>query len=55
MDYTGTEDFLYARNRRIAQLNSLLRTRELPVHICGGAEVFCMTGSLRRAISRRLR
>ena len=44
MDYTGTGDFLYARNRRIAQLNSLLRTRELPVHICGGAEVFLHDG-----------
>ena len=44
MDYTSTADFLYARNRRIAQLNSLLRTRELPVHICGGAEVFLHDG-----------
>ncbi len=43
-NYAKTDDFLYARNRRIAQLNTLLKTRGLPVHVCGGAEVFLHNG-----------
>lgn len=39
-DLHRTDDFLYTRNRKITELNRLLNAEEIPLRICGGAEVY---------------
>ena len=39
-DLRRTDDFLYTRNRKITELNRLLNAEEIPLRICGGAEVY---------------
>lgn len=39
-DVDMTDDFLYARNRRIAELNAYLEAEKMPLKVCGGAEVY---------------
>lgn len=39
-DLRQTDDFLYIRNRKITELNRLLNAKEIPLRVCGGAEVY---------------
>lgn len=39
-DLRRTDDFLYTRNRKITELNRLLNAEEIPLRICGGAEMY---------------
>lgn len=39
-DLELTDDFLYERNRRIADLNGYLDAKKMPLKVCGGAEVY---------------
>lgn len=39
-DLRRTDDFLYTRNRKITELTRLLNAEEIPLRICGGAEVY---------------
>lgn len=40
VDISLLEDFLLERNQKIAELRRLLKVNELPLQICGGAELF---------------
>ncbi|MGN0520362.1 MAG: tyrosine-protein phosphatase [Candidatus Fimenecus sp.] len=39
-DLRTLDDFLYIRNRKLTELNRFLRAENLPLQVCGGAEVF---------------
>lgn len=39
-DLRMVDDFLYIRNQKITELSRILRSEEIPLRVCGGAEVF---------------
>lgn len=39
-DLRQTDDFLYTRHRKITELNRLINAEEIPLRVCGGAEVY---------------
>ncbi|MGN0572012.1 MAG: tyrosine-protein phosphatase [Candidatus Fimenecus sp.] len=39
-DLRTVDDFLYIRNQKLTELNRFLRAENLPLQVCGGAEVF---------------
>ncbi len=39
-DLRTVDDFLYERNRKLTELNRFLRTQNMPLQVCGGAEVY---------------